>query len=388
MSGGIDGRRGRSGDRLRHLFDWLTGLPADEVALFRQELIATVMLRPTALLLSSAGILLMSGTAALFLHRGWAIAWFVTDLFMLTLRLSVAIRYQRRGRHMPDHVALVTMSLTAVVLLIFGMGCAASFYTALRPMPMIATTSMMALIAGLATRWAALPRLAMPAIATLSVPFLVVILATDHGHFRAGALQFAVVAAGTAALTLQNHRAIVAMFRAERRARGLAMTDVLTGLPNRGGLLARLEAMAERPSETGMALLFVDMDGFKAVNDRFGHAAGDRVLIETAARLGSVAAPHFTCRLGGDEFVVVIEGREIAIADVTARRIADSLALPFEGIAVEPIVTGASVGIAFGSASGDAEQVLADADRALYLAKRAGGGREAVIQAARVPAAA
>jgi diguanylate cyclase (GGDEF)-like protein len=163
---------------------------------------------------------------------------------------------------------------------------------------------------------------------------------------------------------------------------------VLTGLPNRGGLLARLEAMAERPSETGMALLFVDMDGFKAVNDRFGHAAGDRVLIETAARLGSVAAPHFTCRLGGDEFVVVIEGREIAMADVTARRIADSLALPFEGIAAEPIVTGASVGIAFGSASGDAEQVLADADRALYLAKRAGGGREAVIQAARVPAAA
>jgi len=387
MSGGTDGRR-RWDDRLRDLFDWFAALPADEAALFRREIVATVMLRPVALLLSSAGILLMSGTAALFLHRGWASAWFAADLVMLALRLHVAIRYQRGGARMPDHVARVTICLTGIVLLMFGAGCAASFYTAVRPIPMIATTSMMALIAGLATRWAALPRLAMPAIAALSGFFLIAILATDHGHFRAGALQFAVVAAGTAALTLQNHRAIVAMFRAERRARGLAMTDVLTGLPNRGGLLAQLEAMAERPRESGMALLFVDMDGFKAVNDRFGHAAGDRVLIETAARLRSIVSPHFTCRLGGDEFVVVIEGREIATANVTARRIADALALPFEDIAAEPIVAGASVGIAFGSASGEAEQVLADADRALYLAKRAGGGREAVIQAARVPAAA
>ena len=215
--------------------------------------------------------------------------------------------------------------------------------------------------------------------------FLFAILTADAGSFRPGALQFAVVAAGTAALTLQNHRALVAMFRAERRARALAMTDVLTGLPNRGGLIARLDG---RRGASGLAQLFVDMDGFKAVNDRHGHAAGDRVLVEAAVRLAAIAAPHFTCRLGGDEFVVMIEGREVATAGTIARRIADTLAEPFEDIAAEPILAGASVGIAFAStALCDPEQVLAEADRALYLAKRAGGGREVVIEAAALAAA-
>ncbi|HEU4959560.1 MAG TPA: GGDEF domain-containing protein [Sphingomonas sp.] len=381
-----DGGGTGPGGRLQRWFDWLTALPPDEAALFRGDVIATVMLRPVALLLSSAGILLMSGAAMVLLQRPWAVAWFVADLLLLALRMTVAVRYQRPGTRMPEGVAQLTICLTAVVLMVFGLGCAASFHTAIRPVPMIATTSMMALIAGLATRWAALPRLAIPAITVLAAMFLTAILTADAGHFRAGALQFAVVTAGTAALTLQNHRALVAMFRAERRARDLAMTDVLTGLPNRGGLIARLDG---RRDASSLALLFVDMDGFKAVNDRHGHAAGDRVLVETAARLAATAAPHFTCRLGGDEFVVMISGPEVASASTTARRIADALAEPFEDIAAEPILAGASVGIAFASTTVcDPEQVLAEADRALYLAKRAGGGCEVVIDSAALSAAA
>jgi diguanylate cyclase (GGDEF)-like protein len=373
---------GESSLGLRRLFDWFTALPPDEAEAFRDQMMATVMLRPAALLLSGAGILLMSGTAAMLLQRPWAIGWFIVDLVMLVLRVSVAVRYQRRGAAIPGPVARVTVGLTILVLLVFALGCAASFMTAIRPLPMIATTAMMALIAGLATRMAALPRLAIPAITVFSVPFLGAILFADKHHFLVGAPQFVIVAAGTAALTLQNHRAIVAMLRAKARADGLAVTDVLTGLPNRGGLLRRLERRRDAGT-TGMALLFVDMDRFKTINDRFGHGVGDQVLIETARRLRRVASPHFICRLGGDEFVVMIEGRDVATASTTARRIADDLARPFEDLADQPIETGASVGIAFGStALGDAEQVLADADRALYLAKRAGGGREAVVQSA------
>ncbi|MGN6619587.1 MAG: diguanylate cyclase domain-containing protein [Sphingomonas sp.] len=377
-----------STDRLQRLFDWFTGLDREEAAAFAGDVLATVMLRPLALLLSSAGILLMSGTAALMLDRPWATAWFIADVILLAVRIAVTWHYQRRGGRMPDKVARITVCLTIGVLLMFGLGCAASFATGIRPIPMIATTSIMALIAGLATRWAALPRLAIPAIAILATPFFVAILVTDGGHFRAAAAQFAVVVAGTAALSLQNHRALVALFRAERRAQSLAMTDVLTGLPNRAALLARLERLHQLASagESSIALLFVDMDGFKAVNDRHGHAAGDRVLIEAGARLTAVVQPHFTCRLGGDEFVVLIDGRGVSMASATARRIADALAEPFTGIAADRIVAGASVGIAFGTAArGDAEQGLADADRALYLAKRAGGGREVVIQAAAMP---
>src|SRR5579875_3451741 len=96
----VGGRRSR--ERLIRLFDWLSALPADEAPLLRAEIIGTVMLRPVALLLSSAGILLMSATAALLLHRVWAIAWFATDLVMLAVRLGIAVRFQRRGRRMPE----------------------------------------------------------------------------------------------------------------------------------------------------------------------------------------------------------------------------------------------------------------------------------------------
>ena len=83
-----DGGGTGSGRRLQRLFDWLTALPPDEAALFRRDVIATVMLRPVALLLSSAGILLMSGGAMVLLQRPWTVAWFVADFVGLTNRVD------------------------------------------------------------------------------------------------------------------------------------------------------------------------------------------------------------------------------------------------------------------------------------------------------------
>lgn len=366
------------------LFDWFSSLPRGEAIRHRHEIMATVMLRPLSLLLSSGGILLMSGSAAIVIARPWAIAWFVADCTLMALRFWVAWRFQRRGA-MPERVARVTVSLALVTLTLFGIGCCASFLTGIRPMPMIATTSMMALIAGLATRWAALPRLAIPAITFVSIPFCLTVAMTDHGRFAIGAAQFAIVAAGIAALTLQNHRALIAMLRAEHRSRILAMTDALTGLPNRAALfdrLARRRATAAPGTDSSMALLFVDLDRFKTINDRHGHAVGDRVLAALATRLAETAAPHFACRLGGDEFVVLVEGPPAAGAATMAGRIAEALSQPLHGLVDTPIVAGASVGIALGSsACDDPERALADADAALYDAKRAGGGREALAAA-------
>src|SRR3546814_13454102 len=98
---------------------------------------------------------------------------------------------------------------------------------------------MMGLVAGLATRWAALPRLALFTIVLYAIPFCIAGMVADGGSFVAGAMQFLIVTTGTAALTLQNHRTLVAMLRAERKARALAETDVLTGLPNRAGQIGR-----------------------------------------------------------------------------------------------------------------------------------------------------
>src|SRR3546814_10961043 len=99
---------------------------------------------------------------------------------------------------------------------------------AIPPLPMCATASMMGLVAGLATRWAALPRLALFTIVLYAIPFCIAGMVADGGSFVAGAMQFLIVTTGTAALTLQNHRTLVAMLRAARKARALAETDVLT----------------------------------------------------------------------------------------------------------------------------------------------------------------
>src|SRR3546814_20208088 len=126
----------------------------------------------------------------------------------------------------------------------------------------------------------------------------------------------------------------LAMLRAERKARALAETDVLTGLPNRAGLLSRLHRRAERPPEANIstiALLFVDLDRFKAINAAHGHSAGDAVLTTLGQRTARPAAPTFTCRLGGDAFVEMVEGGDVSSRQSVARRVSNALPGGSEG---------------------------------------------------------
>jgi diguanylate cyclase (GGDEF)-like protein len=367
---------------LRPLFDWFTGLPAEEAAAFREDILDTVMLRPSGLLLSGLGFLLMSGTAMMVVHARWATAWFLFDLVVIGLRLIPTLKHAWRGTSMPGPAARLVVCIAFLVCFAFGLGCAASILIEKRPLAVVATASMMGLVAGLSTRWAPLPRMALPAIAVISAPFCVAVMVAGGGSLRAGAVQFAVVAAATAALTLQNNRTLVALFRAERRNRLLAITDSLTTLPNRAGLLTELERLRRNAAQGGtteIASLFIDLDGFKAINDRHGHGVGDGVLAVIATRLRIAAAPHFVCRLGGDEFVVVMETIDRNLVTFVARHISERLGEPIRDVAEVPVHASASVGIAFGSIiNRNAERILADADKALYLAKEAGGGRHAI----------
>ncbi|WP_162245534.1 sensor domain-containing diguanylate cyclase [Modestobacter sp. Leaf380] len=163
----------------------------------------------------------------------------------------------------------------------------------------------------------------------------------------------------------------------EERLRTAALHDVLTGLPNRGLLVDRLEhalATAARDSGT-VAVLYCDLDGFKAVNDGHGHAAGDAVLAQTAARLAAVVRPGDTVgRIGGDEFVLVCAGVDGArAADVIARRVVAAMTAPFVS-ATGTHSIGVSVGIALSSPGTTPETVLTAADEDMYRVKRARRG--------------
>jgi diguanylate cyclase (GGDEF)-like protein len=161
-----------------------------------------------------------------------------------------------------------------------------------------------------------------------------------------------------------------------------ALHDPLTGLANRTLLMDRLSQALARSSRraSSLAVLFLDLDRFKLVNDSMGHAAGDILLREATARLTDVLRPVDTAaRLAGDEFVIVCE--DVAgqwHAERIAHRVSEVLSMPFL-IDSRSVAVTVSIGIAIGRAGVLAEQLLREADTALYRAKRAGRAQNATF---------
>jgi diguanylate cyclase (GGDEF)-like protein/PAS domain S-box-containing protein len=159
-----------------------------------------------------------------------------------------------------------------------------------------------------------------------------------------------------------------------------ATHDRLTGLPNRSLLWEALQDQLDRP-EPAVAVLFVDLDDFKFVNDSFGHETGDELLLAVAARLTDAVRPHdLVTRFGGDEFVVVCaDVHDAGQAERIARRLVDALGPAFT-IAGREINVSASMGLVLSTETGlDPETVLRDADTALYQAKASGKARWALF---------
>jgi len=164
----------------------------------------------------------------------------------------------------------------------------------------------------------------------------------------------------------------------------LAFHDALTGLPNRARFMheASRALRAHHGRSDKIAVLYVDSDNFKAVNDSLGHAAGDELLVEIARRIGSlIREGGIVARMGGDEFAVLLAPIEsIEAASVVASRIAAAIRMPVESAAFGSIESSASIGVAiFPDHGTDVEQLLAAADVAMYRAKTRQSGRHEVF---------
>jgi diguanylate cyclase (GGDEF)-like protein/PAS domain S-box-containing protein len=173
--------------------------------------------------------------------------------------------------------------------------------------------------------------------------------------------------------------------RAEEKLWHAAFYDALTGLPNRALFMERLGMALERAKgrgRGGFAVLFLDLDRFKVVNDSLGHRAGDQLLIQISRRLERTRrAGDTVARLGGDEFAVLVEGVENASdAARVAERVQRELSMPFD-IDGQEVFTSASIGIALGGAPNSVrpEDMLRDADTAMYRAKGMGIAKHAVF---------
>ncbi|WP_423763069.1 diguanylate cyclase domain-containing protein [Burkholderia sp. NLJ2] len=164
----------------------------------------------------------------------------------------------------------------------------------------------------------------------------------------------------------------------EQHIRHLARHDALTGLPNRHELHAQLKRMlAHRPRLPGpsLAVMYLDLDGFKAINDHFGHQSGDEVLTQVAARLGKTLPPgELAARIGGDEFVVVIDDTTMHACSILAARIIRQISAPYTLSIGESVSLGISIGIALDDGHGSPDELIRQADSALYDAKSDGKG--------------
>jgi diguanylate cyclase (GGDEF)-like protein len=194
-----------------------------------------------------------------------------------------------------------------------------------------------------------------------------------------GAQDYLIKGAGDGALLRRTVRHAIERKRIERELSQLAQLDPLTGLPNRLLFRDRLTQAVRRLDRRDhvVALIFIDLDGFKAVNDRYGHATGDRLLEAVAARLRRVVRRTDTvARLGGDEFTIILEGlHDRDDAARVAEQALFSLRQSFE-VDGEVIELGASLGVAIASHATEIPDALTRrADAAMYRAKARGGTR-------------
>jgi diguanylate cyclase (GGDEF)-like protein/PAS domain S-box-containing protein len=172
----------------------------------------------------------------------------------------------------------------------------------------------------------------------------------------------------------------------EERIKKSANYDFLTGLPNRSLFRDRLEQEVKRSERTGLpvALLFIDLDGFKEVNDRLGHHAGDQLLQQAAHRIsGCVRGTDTVARIGGDEFTVILgEVNKTSHIDILAQQILEELAKPFPLLHKEVSISG-SIGISlFPQDASTPDDLIKNADQAMYVAKNAGRNRFSFFTAA------
>ena len=164
---------------------------------------------------------------------------------------------------------------------------------------------------------------------------------------------------------------------AQKRIEELAYSDVLTGLPNRLLLSQRVDTalLGARQSDTGFAILFLDLDRFKIINDSLGHPFGDRVLQLVAERLQTcLRQTDMLCRLGGDEFVIYLHGGDAVVAESVVRRILEDMLKPFMldsmGFSIQ-----CSIGIALYPQDGTTlDELIKQADTAMYRVKERGRG--------------
>jgi diguanylate cyclase (GGDEF)-like protein len=355
---------------------------ATEPEAVRARLLATIPQSALALVVTSITILLICVTTVLIRPTLWTWFWLGISALIVSWRIFYPALRQRLGYNVP---LTGIMATSALLFVTFGFGCAGSIASGDGALTAMSVAAVMGMVAGLATRWAAVPRAAVLTMALTALP-PVVTLALQGGASVLAALCVASVVTSVAAYTVQNHENLLAALIGEEVSVRLARTDHLTGLPNRIDLDARLRAAcnslppATTPHAVGFALLYLDLDGFKSINDAHGHATGDEFLRRVAGCLRATIGPDaFVSRIGGDEFVVLLPDADELAARAVSQDVIEAISREHSLPDGRRARVGCSVGLSLAPAQGrEPEVLLARADAALYEVKNQGKGQTGV----------
>jgi diguanylate cyclase (GGDEF)-like protein len=365
----------------RRSIAWLIAGPRPEPPEIQKKLLHNSMRKKNTLIVVHLSMAVMASIAIAITEQAWAYAWLLAEVVLGGFRLSIHLAYEKaeaHGRNGNAIAPIVAGLVWASVLSAAAYQCVASGEWLLI---LLAGSGLASVIGEISSRNAGTPRYGIILMCLLTLPYALATLISPIRHLFIIGLQMPFYVIAVIVVLRENYKTLLDLYHAERDNRWLAHHDLLTGLPNRVMKLKRFdELLRQRPSlfnsePSPFTVFCLDLDGFKEINDKFGHAMGDAVLVAVAGRLrDSVREVDFLCRLGGDEFVILLPAISHAETATLARRIIERISKPFE-VGETSVHVGISIGSAVTPDDGaTADELLRSADRAKYEAKRRGKG--------------
>ena len=359
---------------IRWLADPGRGVPED----IRVALIGTLF---GSLPIFLGGIFTTVGVSALVADRVRTLPvliWLGLEIGVALVRFAVLAHAWRRAREGRPTPTDLNLALSLAWAACVGYGACVSMLSGDWVCATLAGFSAAGMIGGVCFRNFAAPRLTAAMITISLGPCVPGALLSHEPLLWFMILELPFYLAAMTAAAYRLNRMLVATMQAERENGFHARHDGLTGLANRSGLLAAAEEIRAHPRRAGgEGLLYLDLDGFKAINDAHGHAVGDRLLQLVAERIRSQLDPSdLAARMGGDEFVILCEGRGRGDLIALGERLIAGIGAPYACGVDRAVEIGVSVGIAFSPTHGhDVRSLLDAADEALYRSKAIGKGR-------------
>ena len=301
-------------------------------------------------------------------------AWLTAEILICMLRFAVLVMAQRRARQGKSTLTDLHILLAPLWGATVGYGALVSAISGDWVAATLSFLSAAAMVGGICFRNFAAPRLVAVMIFLSLGPCCIGAVVAGEPVLWLTLVQIPFYLFAMSAAAWRLNGMLISTMESEREHDRRARHDGLTGLLNRDGLFhaARPHPGKAARIRAGMPLYYLDLDGFKAVNDAYGHECGDRLLVQVAARLKRLAGPNaLVARMGGDEFVIVGDTPAGSDASRVVGALIAEIEKPFDLAADVTVTIGASIGYASVTEEGSAiDTVLDSADAAMYEAKR------------------